>query len=602
MMTRRFYKKNDQSCFVASSLAALLIFAGVLLFPGALLSRNIPQKSSGYVTDQSGILSTDQKRKAESILQGLFASTGAQVFVLISDTTGDLAVEEYTLAVAESWKPGSEQKDDGLLFAVFLEDRTARMEVGYGLEGIIPDIVAKQILSDTMIPYFKEGKYGEGILAALKELDEKIRAGESPRETDLIAWEPEQKAQEEESCCSLWVLIGLPFLFAAIFSFFTFPFESPEVVRFDPDLVFRTNYKKLFQKAGEYGIAALVFGGVLWVGMWIVVLFLLVLITNPPSVDSMSPFYFDLSFLLPSVGILLTGVPFAFYIKRLEKEKEVKKIEDLLESNQRWDRLLESYDNGSVEQTRLRLESMLPSLKSRFTGRGRVESFRKFLQRTLDRPSDYFSYKPEYLETEMKKNLSTQVLDHYKSKYDPEHVEQVFANFRQEWEQISSSASEQGRKATGLLDRIQQLRRNPAGFLDLPLTFTVPRIRAFLENDSLWRKWGKRFDLDKTSLLKQKVKNALGKIQEMNDSPEKRTYANDVYRKKVERILKNPGAYLKKEKKRKSAVRSSRSSYSSSSSYSFSNNSYSSGSSYSGSSYVSGGGGSFGGGGASSSW
>src|SRR5690606_14622806 len=97
------------------------------------------------------------------------AEKGAQVVVLVVPTTHPEAIEQFSLRVAEAWKLGHEKQDNGLLFVVALEDRAMRFEVGYGLEGSLPDATANRILDGTVTPLFRQNDFAGGIVAGLQQ-------------------------------------------------------------------------------------------------------------------------------------------------------------------------------------------------------------------------------------------------------------------------------------------------------------------------------------------------------------------------------------------------------------------------------------------------
>ncbi len=122
------------------------------------------------VTDLTGTLSGDQRRAIEEPLAALEARKGAQIAVLIVPTTVPEAIEQYSIRVAERWKLGRRGVDDGVLLLVAKDDRKLRIEVGYGLEGAIPDAVARRIVSEVVVPFFKRGDYFGGIRAGVDQL------------------------------------------------------------------------------------------------------------------------------------------------------------------------------------------------------------------------------------------------------------------------------------------------------------------------------------------------------------------------------------------------------------------------------------------------
>lgn len=122
------------------------------------------------VTDLTGTLTADQKNKLEQTLSEFEARKGSQIAVLIVPTTEPEAIEQYSIRVAESWKLGRKGVDDGVLLLIAKDDRALRIEVGYGLEGVIPDAIGKRVISEIITPYFKSGDFYGGIDAGVNRL------------------------------------------------------------------------------------------------------------------------------------------------------------------------------------------------------------------------------------------------------------------------------------------------------------------------------------------------------------------------------------------------------------------------------------------------
>lgn len=122
------------------------------------------------VTDQTGTLAPDQVRGLEQRLQTFEAAKGSQVAVLIVPTTQPETIEQYALRVVEAWKLGRRNVDDGALLIVAKNDRTLRIEVGYGLEGALPDAIAKRIIEEIIVPIFRAGDFAGGIEAGLEHI------------------------------------------------------------------------------------------------------------------------------------------------------------------------------------------------------------------------------------------------------------------------------------------------------------------------------------------------------------------------------------------------------------------------------------------------
>lgn len=147
-------------------------FFSVLLFCLALSARAevaVPPLT-GHVIDQTGTLSSDQLVELEQKLQDLDAKKGTQVAVLITPTSQPETIEQFSLRVAEQWKLGRKQVDDGAILVIAKDDRSLRIEVGYGLEGALNDATSKRIIAETITPYFQRGDFSAGINAGVDQI------------------------------------------------------------------------------------------------------------------------------------------------------------------------------------------------------------------------------------------------------------------------------------------------------------------------------------------------------------------------------------------------------------------------------------------------
>lgn len=125
---------------------------------------------TGRVTDQTSTLTTDQTASLEQTLREFEAKKGTQLSLLIVPTTQPEAIEQYALRVAEQWKLGRKNVDDGAILVIAKTDRTLRIEVGYGLEGALNDATSKRIISEIITPRFKQGDFYGGIAAGLNQM------------------------------------------------------------------------------------------------------------------------------------------------------------------------------------------------------------------------------------------------------------------------------------------------------------------------------------------------------------------------------------------------------------------------------------------------
>lgn len=168
-----------------ASLATLLLLA---LSAIALAQVAVPELRSP-VTDLTGTLTPEQIGTLERRLREFEARKGSQIAVLLVPTTQPETVEEYAIRVAEAWKLGRKGVDDGVLLLVAKEDRAVRVEVGYGLEGPLPDVIANRITDQVIVPRFRDGDFFGGIAEGIDRMVAVIE-GEPLPEAALRARRP----------------------------------------------------------------------------------------------------------------------------------------------------------------------------------------------------------------------------------------------------------------------------------------------------------------------------------------------------------------------------------------------------------------------------
>jgi uncharacterized protein len=140
-------------------LSFLLIFLILSLFAYA---KDLPQPS-GWVNDFSGVISQEYKEKITSLIEELEQKTSSEIAVVTVNSIAPYDEKEYARLLFDNWKPGKKGKDNGVLVLLAVKERRWRIETGYGVEGILPDSVCGEIGRNYMVPYFKEGNYGEGL-------------------------------------------------------------------------------------------------------------------------------------------------------------------------------------------------------------------------------------------------------------------------------------------------------------------------------------------------------------------------------------------------------------------------------------------------------
>ena len=143
---------------------AIVALVVALQCPNAFALTPVPALTSP-VTDLTNTLTPSQVASLDQTLRAFEQKKGSQVAVLMVPTTEPEAIEQYSIRVAEAWKLGREQEDDGVLFVIAKNDRAMRIEVGYGLEGALTDAATKRIIRDVVTPHFRTGEYYLGIVA-----------------------------------------------------------------------------------------------------------------------------------------------------------------------------------------------------------------------------------------------------------------------------------------------------------------------------------------------------------------------------------------------------------------------------------------------------
>src|SRR5690606_18348375 len=117
------------------------------------------------VIDQANILSPAEKQTISQRILNLHNAGKGQIGVVIVPTTGQEDIFDYSMRVADRWQLGSKEHDNGLLMTIAVNDHRIQILTGYGLEGVLPDIVAGRIINNKITPFFKQGQYAEGIVS-----------------------------------------------------------------------------------------------------------------------------------------------------------------------------------------------------------------------------------------------------------------------------------------------------------------------------------------------------------------------------------------------------------------------------------------------------
>lgn len=124
----------------------------------------------GYVNDFVDVIPSSYEQRIEGIIKELKEKTGVEIAVCIIGTTEGMDIQMYSVELYDRWKIGDRKKDTGVLILAAINDRKAWITTGYDVEGILPDGLCGEIYRKDIVPYFRQGKYGDGILLAVSDI------------------------------------------------------------------------------------------------------------------------------------------------------------------------------------------------------------------------------------------------------------------------------------------------------------------------------------------------------------------------------------------------------------------------------------------------
>ncbi len=177
---------------------------------GPLLAANHWPTPVGFVNDFAHVISADQAQALESYLRGVEQKTGSEIAVVTLPSVEGGDVDAAAVELFKAWGIGKKGKDNGVLILAAIQDRRARIEVGYGLEGVLTDGDAGDILRQQIYPAFKQQQYGAGLMDAAQAIVQRI-APDASGQTQV------QDQGDEGSGGVNWVKVILIILFVIIF-------------------------------------------------------------------------------------------------------------------------------------------------------------------------------------------------------------------------------------------------------------------------------------------------------------------------------------------------------------------------------------------------
>jgi len=196
-----------------------LVLVAFLCLSSIAFGFEIPSSPKGYVNDYANILNSQQKQNLEKKLENFERVTTNQVAVVIINTLDGATLGETTLKIGEKWKLGEKGKDNGIVLLIAIQDRKLRIEVGRGLQGVLPDGLAGQISRQQIKPFFQKKKYYEGVENGLDKIILAVKGEYKASSTALLGNEVSSEGKLVIFCllafiaaiagCIFWPLGGI---------------------------------------------------------------------------------------------------------------------------------------------------------------------------------------------------------------------------------------------------------------------------------------------------------------------------------------------------------------------------------------------------------
>ena len=186
------------------TLSLISIISLFLVWTLPVMAMDVPNPNSNfYVLDQANLISTSTELDIIQTSEALYNETGAQIVVVTLENLGGYDLEQSSVKLFREWGIGDKEKNNGVLIILALEEREVRIEVGYGLEGAIPDSVAGRMLDDYMLPNLQEGDYDSAFFDTYQAVLKRVM---NEYGIDSLAGVETQSEQEEVPW--FWIIVG----------------------------------------------------------------------------------------------------------------------------------------------------------------------------------------------------------------------------------------------------------------------------------------------------------------------------------------------------------------------------------------------------------
>lgn len=200
--------------FIISFLLMIPMMAGAVAVKDV---ENVHVKDrTRYVTDMAGMLSREAVSCVDSLMADAWRQSSAEPIVVIVDNLDGEDIDEYATALFELWRPGKKDKDNGVILLISRDDRQFAIRTGYGVEGVLPDALCWTILNKTMKPYFKEGDYDGGVIAASADIN-KVLTDEVARAELMSEYENDRQQQAADELDALYGFLAFGGIVVVLF-------------------------------------------------------------------------------------------------------------------------------------------------------------------------------------------------------------------------------------------------------------------------------------------------------------------------------------------------------------------------------------------------
>ncbi|MGY2134630.1 TPM domain-containing protein [Hymenobacter sp. HD11105] len=204
-------RQLSPSAFWRIFVPCLVLWLAVAGICPSALAQNLPPRPSPprLVNDLAGMLRPDEVAALENKLVAYNDSTSSQIAVVTIPTLGDYELADYAQQLYEAWGIGQKGSNNGILILVAQKERKARIQTGYGLEGAVPDAIAKRIITNTVAPAFQQERYYDGLNRATDQL---IALAKGEYKADPVARRT-RSSDNSGSGWTFWIIIGVLVLF-----------------------------------------------------------------------------------------------------------------------------------------------------------------------------------------------------------------------------------------------------------------------------------------------------------------------------------------------------------------------------------------------------